>query len=214
MKELIVGIDFAINSTGICFQLPNEQYKFIGLIREDYSLPKKAKEFINLFNKLTENIQIILLNKHDTSKVYHERELLNIQDASYLTDCIINCIQNEAKNIDIENIFISIEGLSFGSASNRLAEISGFQYLLREKIYKLGYNLYVFSPKTIKMIAGKGNFNKLNMQEAFFKENINKKQLDIFKNTTTKIIMYHPWEDMADALFVTKTLKEKILNKQ
>jgi len=205
-----IGIDFSINSPGMCIH-QDDKYKYFGFIRKDYNLNKFEKSLIDKFSISINNIKTIWLNSHIKSEIYYEREILNLKDAIYLIDIIIKNIQDNVDDSN-SNIYVALEGLSFGSKANRLAEISGYQFLLRNKIYDLGYNLYIFSPKTIKLTAGKGSLTKEGIQQSFIKENINKEQLKIFQTLSKKKVYPHPFEDMIDAYWTLKTLENKILN--
>jgi len=206
--NLIVGIDFAINSTGICVKFDDE-YKYYGLIRKDYKLNKKQKLIVDKFNKPINNIQTIWIDEHKTSKIYYEREKLNIADANYLNNVILNIIKQNIKK-EYNNIYVIIEGLSFNSKSSRLVEISGYQFILRNKIYEAGYQLYVFSPKTIKQVAGNGSLNKEGIMESFINKNNKQDQVDTFLNINSSKVLQHPFEDMIDAFWTIKTFENKI----
>jgi hypothetical protein len=210
-ENIIVGIDFAINSTGICIKF-NDEYKYYGLIRKDYKLNKKQKEIVNKFNQPINGIQTIWIDEHKTSKIYYEREDLNIKDAIYLNNLILDLIKQNIKKT-YNNIYIIIEGLSFNSKSNRLVEISGYQFILRSKLHEVGYNLYIFSPKTIKQIAGSGSLDKEGIMQSFINQNEKQDQINTFLNINSTKILQHPFEDMIDAFWAIKTFENKILNK-
>ena len=89
MADTIIGVDFSINSTGICIK-EDGVYKYFGLIRKDYKLSKANKAIVERFNTTEENITTIWLENHPTSSVYYEREILNLKDAIYETQTIIN----------------------------------------------------------------------------------------------------------------------------
>lgn len=210
MADTIVGIDFSINSPGICIK-EDGVYKYFGLVRKDYKLSKANKAIVERFNTTEENITTVWLENHPTSSIYHEREMLNLKDAIYETQTIINLIFN---NIDLKNrIYIGIEGLSFGSQGNRLSEISGYQFILRSEVYKLLQEFYIFSPMTVKKVAGKGNLKKEGILKAFLEANAMQNQTDIFISLMKKETLIHPFEDMIDSFWIVKALEKNILNK-
>ena len=211
MADTIIGVDFSINSPGICIK-EDGVYKYFGLIRKDYKLSKANKAIVERFNTTEENITTIWLENHPTSSVYYEREILNLKDAIYETQTIINLIFN---NINLKNrIYIAIEGLSFGSQGNRLSEISGYQFILRSEIYKLLQEFYIFSPMSVKKVAGKGNLKKEGILKAFLEANATQNQTDIFISLMKKETLIHPFEDMIDSFWIVKALEKNILNKQ
>lgn len=209
MSEVLCGIDFSINCPAMTIKFEDGTFKFFGFIRNNYKLNKKQIAINNKYANENNGIKIISLDSHDTSKVYYERELLNLKDFIYLSDVIINEIkQNVSEN---DNVIVSIEGLSFGSKGNRLAELASAQIILREQIYKSGYKLFVFSPSSIKLTAGKGNFGKVEMKQAFITEMSKSVQLEDFSSLQTNI-WQHPFEDMVDAFFVIKTYERFFKN--
>lgn len=209
IDKIIVGIDFSINSPAICIKESNK-YKYFGFLRKNYKTSKANKIIINEFNNTKEDITTIWLEDHDTSDVYYKRELLNLKDAVYVIDVLVNTIK---QNIDQKKeIYIGIEGLSFGSKANRLAEISGYQFLLRSEIYKLLQEFYVFSPMSVKLTAGKGNYKKDEIFNSFLINNTEANQVETFRSLNKKSGLLHPFEDMIDAYWVLKTVEKKILN--
>ena len=67
------------------------------------------------------------------------------------------CIDiNQGKEDRSKNIAI-FEGFSFGSKGNRLAQLSGYQYVARAKMIEtliVPTNLFVYAPQTVKSVAG------------------------------------------------------------
>jgi len=136
-----------------------------------------------------------------------------LKDAFILNNSIIEYIKNNIDSTD--NVSIAIEGLSYGSIASRLAQISGYQYLLRERIYEVSNSLFVFSPKTVKMVAGKGNYNKEMMIKAFLASYLeNEDQYETFKQVNEEIACACPFNDMIDAYWVVKTLQRYLKIRQ
>jgi hypothetical protein len=116
----------------------------------------------------------------------------------------------------------AIEGFSFGSTGNRLAQLSGYQHVLRYKMNKIfsNDNLWIFAPMTVKATAGKGNFNKEKMMEAF----MNSDDPILLKSQFFKALKSRPEEfqkkngawnkpidDIIDSYWVLKTLEKKCI---
>lgn len=207
INNIICGIDFSIRSPGICIK-SNNVYNFLGLIRKNYKLNKKQIQIINEFSSNINNIETIWLDEHLTSKIYYEKEILNLKDALYLTNIIMQYLNKYIT--ENTNLFVGIEGFSFGSKGNCLTELAGYQYILRNEIFKITKNIYIFSPKSVKLVAGKGNFDKKEVMNSFINSHENKDQINSLINTG----WCHPFEDMVDAAWVVKTLEEKILKQK
>ena len=116
----------------------------------------------------------------------------------------------------------AIEGFSFGSTGNRLAQLSGYQHVLRYKMNKIfsNDNLWIFAPMTVKATAGKGNFNKEKMMEAFMNSEdpilLNSKFFKALKSRpeefqNKKGAFLKPVDDVVDAYWVLKTLEKKCI---
>lgn len=67
------------------------------------------------------------------------------------------------ESIDIDDVsLVAIEGLAFMARnSTALVQLSGLNYLLREKLYSLGIPFVIVTPTSLKkFITGKGNVAK------------------------------------------------------
>jgi len=113
-----------------------------------------------------------------------------------------------------------IEGFSFGSTGNRLAQLSGYQWLLRHDLsLTFGLNaddMWVFAPMTVKATAGKGNFKKEQMIDAFLAEEDSDLRDHLFwKNLTSNPTAFQnkkgswlkPIDDLIDSYWILRTLE-------
>lgn len=181
---ILGGIDFSLNSSGIClYDTVKQTYTYLNLYR-NYS-----KKTITTLTSL--NVKMIL----NTSVFDTKTEMNKIQDGLVTIEQIFQLI----KHCD----YIGIEGLSFGSKGHRLAEISGYQYLLRAKIFQNNIPFEVYPPKTIKKFAGNGNFKKEDLFNVFLNTN-NSLAQNIKDN---KINLIKPLDDLIDAYFIVEKLK-------
>jgi hypothetical protein len=131
---------------------------------------------------------------------------------------------NELQKLDDEIESWAIEGFSFGSTGNRLAQISGYQWLLRHMIshnYVIGSEaMWVFAPMTVKATAGKGNFKKEDMITAFLSsEDPALRETGLWKALTTEPASFQnkkgawlkPIDDIIDAYWVLRTLEKHMV---
>jgi hypothetical protein len=180
----IAGIDFSLNSTAITIfdnSLTDEQYVFYSLYRK---LTKKRTDVM-----VSTNIELI---KHPNVAVACD-ENEKILDAIETTNIIFNII----KGCD----FVAMEGFAFNARGNRLAELSGYQYLLRAKLVEMKIPFTIYPPLSIKKFAGYGRYTKEEMIDIFIKlDNIKlAKQINELEFKYDK-----PIDDIVDSYFVCK----------
>lgn len=149
-----------------------------------------------------------------------ERERSSLEDAYMLIPGIVQWFSN----LSISSY--AIEGFSFASTGNRLAQISGYQWVLRWEFLKMGVdfdNFWIFAPMTIKATAGKGNFKKEDMIAAFLNsEDEILKKTGLWKAMTSQPQLFQnkkgawekPIDDIADSYFVLKTLEKTLKEKE
>lgn len=212
-----VGIDFSLNSTAICIEAEND-YKFLNFINS------KKNQYLLDLEKL--GIDILIYDKQSGSKeekyFIKERKKLN----NYIN--LNKTILDQLKQYKIKNIII--EGFSFNSKSQRLAEIAGAQYILRiklieEQILESIENLYFVAPQTVKKTSKgnikrvkKGQMQKEEMIENFISNILEDNKLSnnqfyqsLKSNTSnfqTKLgVFKKPVDDLIDSYFILKSLQ-------
>ena len=218
--DTFIGIDFSLNSTGICI-INSEYNKIISVYKTENNIDKMFSR-ADHFSLLRECKEVEMIIENKTKKddgEYHIRERSKILSFMKLIDSIIESIRNEMNG---GKVYIAMEGISFGSTGNSLIDISMATGILRKEIIELLKGdmgrFLVFSPTAIKKFAGKGNFKKIDMLEALLKDTdlnsdfiklmVEKKDLMI----TSKGIVKKPIEDMVDSIWVAKFLKDTIIN--
>jgi hypothetical protein len=221
-----IGIDFSIKSPAVTLVNSNDIISF-------HAFPRKsvAKEtFLDALAEAGVNVNVLLdeppLGKKATLA---ERERSSLIDAKIEIESILSAIER-SKIQDVVSkdfctskyeVFLGIEGFSFGSTGNRLAQLSGYQwvlrYLLQERLKIESSNFHVYAPMTVKATAGKGNFKKDDMITAFLSsddERLQKTGLwqalnnspENFQNK--KGAWLKPLDDIIDSYWVLKTLEK------
>jgi len=208
---MILGIDFSIKSTAAALKAGNTYtfYSFArkGVIKEDAKIAFAAAG-IQIFETEEEPA---LPKKASIA----ERERSSLADAKRLIPTIVNCFSN----LTIDKF--GIEGFSFASTGNRLAQISGYQWVLRWEMMNWvdSRNFYVYSPMTVKATAGKGNYKKEEMIDAFIKsddpllENNGLRKALLKDPTlfqTKRGAWLKPLDDVVDAYWILKTVAAQI----
>ena len=217
--KTIIGIDLSLNSTGICI-LRGNYINLVSVFKTDNNIEKifSRNDHFTLLGECKE-LKMILKNKElDKSKEYHIREREKISNfvslANEIKDAIIESIA------ECDDVYIGMEGISFGSPGNSLIDISMLTGILRSEILKILGNdsgrFFVFSPTAIKKFAGKGNFKKIEMYDSLCSQTeVNsdfitlikeKKEMMVTKSGTVK----KPTEDIIDSIWVAKFLKSEL----
>lgn len=206
-----VGIDFSILSTAICvYDTITEEIEFATFARKRVVRDHVHKDLQN------SGVYICLQDEHDIEKHMLAGNRNCVLDSEQLSDAIFSYIKTK---YDIYGgVKVCIESFSFGSTGNRLVQLAGYQYILRNKLAKLigVENLYFVAPQTVKSIAGasKKGQNKKDMLDCFMdldgniKDNsfyINIKHNNYFRNKNNKI--QKPVDDIVDSYYIMKSIK-------
>ncbi len=217
--KTIIGIDLSLNSTGICI-LRDNTINLVSVFKTENNIDKifTRNDHFTLLNECRE-LKMVLKNKEvEKSKEYHIREREKICNfislANEIKDAIIESINEE------DDVYIAMEGISFGSPGNSLIDISMLTGILRSEILRILGNdsgrFSVFSPTAIKKFAGKGNFKKIEMYDSLCNQTgidsdfitliKEKKEMMVTKSGTVK----KPTEDIIDSIWVAKFLKSEL----
>lgn len=210
---MILGIDFSMKSTAAALKT-SEGYTFYSFARNSVV---KADTLLAL------KAAGVIMNLVPDEKPLPKKSTITERERSSLDDAgvLIPEITKWFNDLPIEAY--GIEGFSFASTGNRLAQISGYQWALRWALKKMGMKteqFWIFSPMTVKATAGKGNYKKEQMIEAFINSNDTalhdtglwkalKNSPELFQ--TKRGLWCKPIDDIVDAFFVMKTTE---LNKE
>lgn len=163
-KQTYIGIDYSINSAAVAI-LRNKKFHFITYIKNNgmNEIVSDSLKHADVILRQREGVNISKLP-------YTESSALSLGDATELAEITVKSIKEIVK--DDKDVKISIEGFSFGSTGMRLAQISGYQYILQYLLMKeFGIDsLYFYVPMTVKSVAGcskKTENGKLSMIHQF-----------------------------------------------
>jgi hypothetical protein len=213
---MIVGVDFSIKSTAVTVITNLGNYYFYTFARKSVA---KEDFFLTLQNS---GVNVISLpDEAPLPKTANltDKERSSIVDGLMLTESIVQTLSTH--NFD-ENSHVAIEGFSFASTGNRLAQISGYQWLLRAKLMealKINANqLSFYSPMTIKATAGKGNYKKEEMIAAFINSDANCKFARRLREAPAEFQnkkgqWLKPLDDLVDSYWIAKTLEKTLSTK-
>jgi len=226
---VVIGIDFSIKSPAVCIATNDGNLSFQSFARN--SVIKKDTELA--LSNAGVIVHVIsdepLLPKKSP---IGDRERSSLIDAINQTNIIVNSLQ-VAKTVDLNKKepghlrnewFFGIEGFSFGSTGNRLTQLSGYQWVLRYRLLAdidlQPDNFFVFAPMTVKATAGKGNFKKEQMIDAFLEADDQRlKQCSFwhalrdspaeFQTRTGKWLK--PIDDLVDSYWVLRTVENALI---
>lgn len=189
MKQYLVGIDYSMNSPSVAiYKLDDNTWNFKNI--KFYYFNSRKKSLVK-----THNLE------GDTIPEYPEGDDIGRWDSN--SQWVISVLNDLKENI----VGIAMEGYSYGSKGSLLFNIAENTCLLKYKLRKLlpKIPLEIFTPGQIKKLAGKGNFKKMEMYEAFLKDT---------KFDLTKVIDSspegNPISDIVDSYWICKLLYSKI----
>jgi hypothetical protein len=222
MKECYIGIDYSMTSPGIVILKSKYCYNWVSL-SQGFDENKKKSKLHNLINALPNCI--VQGYERDKRDNYSENELQKIVNAENLAkqacEAILKVIGDP---FQYDRLHFGIEGYAFGAKGNSLIDIVTYSAILRRMLFAKFTNAYFsfYTPSEIKKFAGKGNFKKTEMFEAFVNM-VNDKYLlndlffhstrsnyDLIVNTNTKAVtIKDPWSDLIDAYFIVRLLRSQ-----
>ena len=184
MKRLYIGIDFSLNSCGICFKSedkihhlslvnifsqttakkPDPQY-----VMELKPMIKKISEINNVTFEFTYRTPMLKKSSH------YDNGRKRLKDSEYLAKLYFNKVR-EVLGIHFpeytdEQIHVGIEDYSYGSAADNVVQIceitTVFKHRMFTEICTNPNNWHLVSGPGVKMFAGKGNYDKYQMTLAY-----------------------------------------------
>ena len=220
--NLYIGIDYSLNSTGISI-IEGDLLNVISVFKTDNDINKmfSRNDQFKLLSESPETNLILIRKEKNNSVPYHISERLKIESFIHLTDMIMSQIIKYSNN---PNVYIAIEGISFGSSGNSLIDISMSTGILRSKILDMlggdSSRFFVFPPTTIKKFAGSGSYKIVDMLEGIISNNLESYNfIKMLENNINLIktksnIVKKPIEDIVDSIWVAKFLKYNIENEK
>ena len=205
MKELYVGIDPSINSTGVTINIweNNSLFTEVFYIIKGNKLTKKEQKVTedDDLNKVIYSTyeKIDIKDAHDS----HELELIKTKNLLNIVNVISHIITVYSKHCD--NIYVGMEGLSYGSSvrTRSIYELAGLNYLIRNELMtKHMCKLYILPPTEVKKFAtGIGNCSK----DAV---------INVFSSIFPNLLKIPKIDDIADSWFICNYVRDIITKKE
>ena len=205
MKELYVGIDPSINSTGVTINIweNNSLFTEVFYIIKGNKLTKKEQKVTedDDLNKVIYSTyeKIDIKDAHDS----HELELIKTKNLLNIVNVISHIITVYSKHCDY--IYVGMEGLSYGSSvrTRSIYELAGLNYLIRNELMtKHMCKLYILPPTEVKKFAtGIGNCSK----DAV---------INVFSSIFPNMLKIPKIDDIADSWFICNYVRDIITKKE
>ena len=205
MKELYVGIDPSINSTGVTINIweNNSLFTEVFYIIKGNKLTKKEQKVTedDDLNKVIYSTyeKIDIKDANDS----HELELIKTKNLLNIVNVISHIITVYSKHCD--NIYVGMEGLSYGSSvrTRSIYELAGLNYLIRNELMtKHMCKLYILPPTEVKKFAtGIGNCSK----DAV---------INVFSSIFPNLLKIPKIDDIADSWFICNYVRDIITKKE
>ena len=205
MKELYVGIDPSINSTGVTINIlkDNSLFTEVFYIIKGNKLTKKEQ-------KVTEDddLSAVIYSTYEKIDIKdavdsHELELIKTKNLLNIVNVISHIITVYSKHCD--NIYVGMEGLSYGSSvrTRSIYELAGLNYLIRNELMtKHMCKLYILPPTEVKKFAtGIGNCSK----DAV---------INVFSSIFPNLLKIPKIDDIADSWFICNYVRDIITKKE
>ena len=205
MKELYVGIDPSINSTGITINIweNNSLFTEVFYIIKGNKLTKKEQKVAeddDLNKVIYSTYEKIDIKDADDS---HELELIKTKNLLNIVNVISHIITVYSKHCDY--IYVGMEGLSYGSSvrTRSIYELAGLNYLIRNELMtKHMCKLYILPPTEVKKFAtGIGNCSK----DAV---------INVFSSIFPNLLKIPKIDDIADSWFICNYVRDIITKKE
>lgn len=141
----IVGIDPSTTVTGICIN-----GELSAVTRWDNAHTKK--EALVKWYKITQDYaELSFIAPRTSHKQYALEELSKLEYYTEFKDKIIS----KLKHLDPKNTIVLIEGYSYSSQAGHIIDLVTFSTLIRSELLKMGFELMVVSPSTLKLNTAK-----------------------------------------------------------
>lgn len=205
MKELYVGIDPSINSTGVTINIwkDNSLFTEVFYIIKGNKLTKKEQNVAE-----DDDLNKVIYSTYEKIDIKdavdsHELELIKTKNLLNIVNVISHIITVYSKHCDY--IYVGMEGLSYGSSvrTRSIYELAGLNYLIRNELMtKHMCKLYILPPTEVKKFAtGIGNCSK----DAV---------INVFSSIFPNLLKIPKIDDIADSWFICNYVRDIITKKE
>ena len=222
---MFVGIDFSINSPGICIIHENNCHWISNSIGPKTKADASYVERIKNCNDVSYIQFGGDVSSQESIDSYSDNEYRKIMRYINRADQIREIIFSTIESLNYSGpIHFGFEGFSYGSNTNNIIDIAIATGFLKERLIEhcssnsIDMTLDVMAPGTIKKHAGSGRYNKKEMYEVFAENRHSDSKLgkSDFWNLSQSIKglkkLPKPTDDLIDSYFVANALMGKYVS--
>lgn len=205
---VLVGIDYSITSPAITV-FDGRHYTFISLFDVDVKDWRNSKKYA-VHNEIQDFVPICPFSRTTDKTSYQTEQRSKTINAEKLATLTTHTIRYVVGDYDVR---IALEGFSYASKGMASLDLVFYQSVLRLRLMEEfgADNLFVFSPTEAKKLAGKGNYSKEQMVEAFVKNVLGDDILaahPFHQYVLGNGLKGKPVDDLVDSYFICKCLAQ------
>ena len=220
-RPFFIGIDFSINSPGICIIKDSEPFWISRSVNPKSKAEQRFTEqlitckdvdYLNFESSNTEHDNIDSYSNNEYQKI-----IRYIDRADFIATSIQDCLRSLTYIRGVDNLHFAFEGFSYGSNTNNIIDIAIATGFLKEKLIQTydKMTLDVMAPGTIKKQAGSGRYKKKEMYEVFVENRHGDPSLvksefwTLCQDQRGNNKLLKPTDDLIDAYFIAWSLQAK-----
>ena len=201
-----IGIDYSITSPAITV-FDGRHYTFISIFDTDVKNWLESKKF-KVHKEIRDFADVIPFSRSTDKTSYQTEQRSKTINAEQLATLTTHTIRYVVGDYDVR---IALEGFSYASKGMSFIDLVMYQSVLRVRLMEeFGIDsIHVFSPTEAKKLAGKGNYGKEQMVEAFGKNVLGDDILaahPFHQYVVENGLKGKPIDDLVDSYFLLKLL--------
>lgn len=214
---IYIGIDFSINSTGICLFDESTKKFYWKSICSNVKINNKP---FSHHKAISGFVDVQSYDRKVPKSTYSETNSYKLINAIELAEIIINLLKDFTKGRE-DQVKLAFEGFSYGSKGNSFIDLIMYNSICKRAIQahynsvdNKSFKIEVFSPSEVKKhFSGNGNAGKGLMIESFVKDkSMENDSLRIYTeslNLEANSKIPKPLDDLIDSYAIVKLLIER-----
>lgn len=199
-------MDYSITSPAITV-FDGRHYTFISLFDVDVKNWLESKKF-KVHKEIRDFADVIPFSRCVDKTTYQTEQRSKLLNAEKLATLVTHTVRFACGYGEVR---IALEGFSYASKGMASLDLVFYQSVLRLRLMEEfgADNLFVFSPTEAKKLAGKGNYSKEQMVEAFARNVLNDVILaehQLHRYVVENGFKGKPIDDIIDSYFLLKCL--------
>lgn len=204
---VFAGIDYSITSPAITV-FDGRRYTFISLFDVDVKDWRNSKKYA-VHKEIRNFVTVCPFSRSTDKSTYQAEQRSKTLDAGQLATLTTRTARFAAGDSET---MIALEGFSYASKGMSSLDLALYQSILRLRLMEEfgADSLFVFSPTEAKKLAGKGNYGKGQMVDAFAGNVLNDGILaghPFHRYAAENGLKGKPVDDLVDSYFLLKCLE-------